>query len=537
MTNHTYDPHEHEPLPEGEEKAPPLTKTMGLVRWGILAAMGVFALVMLLSYFDLAPWSGGETGGVQYHCPMHPTYISSQPGDCPICGMSLVPMKNSADTVAVDAAHPMTPDTLQAKNRYACPMHPEVVSDTPSQCPKCGMNLELIAMSARPEAAPGKFTCPMHPEIVSDTMGRCPECNMFLEQVTDAGVTSGVPGLVPVTLESQRVQLIGVRTGTAEMRTVTQSSSYPGTITADESKIAKISVRTEGWIQKLYVNKTGEEVKQGETLFTLYSQDLYQAEQDYLSALNSTKQTGSDPFLVETRKQLVEAAKQRLNLLGLAENEISQLEKNGKASTEVPIHSPITGIVIEKNVTQGQAIMSDQSLFTVADLRQIWVLVDVYESDLADVEIGQDAAITLSAFPGDQFHGSVAFVYPTVSELTRTAQVRLHFQNPLLKLKPGMFAEVQLGSSGDPVLTVAREALMENGDRDYLFVVHGGTHFEPRLVTVGAKSDELVEILSGLSEGETVVTSANFLIDSESRLKAAIAGMGNTTNEHAGHGK
>lgn len=530
--NQAYDPHEHEPIPEGEEKAPPLTKTMGLVRWGILALMTLFALVMLLSYFDLTPWSGNDKAGLQYHCPMHPTYISSQPGDCPICGMSLVPMNNTADTVAMDTSHMMSHDT------YACPMHPEVVSDSAGQCPKCGMNLELVESPAAQQTHPGKFTCPMHPEIVSDTMGRCPKCGMFLELIAEAGTGAGVPGLVPITLESQRVQLIGVRTGTAQMRTITQSTSYPGTITADETKIANITSRVEGWVQKLLVNKTGQEVKQGETLFTLYSQDLYQAQQDYLTAIKSTKQGANDDLLVETRNQLVTAAKQRLNLLGLSANEIAQLEKNGKPSTEVPIQSPITGIVLEKNILPGQAIMPDQTLFTVADLRQIWVIVDIYESDLAHVQVGQDASITLSAFPGDQFHGSVAFIYPTVSEQTRTAQLRLQFQNPMLKLKPGMFANVQLGSTGESVLTVAREALMEDGDKDYVFVVHGRTHFEPRLVTVGAKSDEWVEIVSGLSEGETVATSANFLIDSESRLKAAIAGMGGTTQtDHTGHGK
>jgi Cu(I)/Ag(I) efflux system membrane fusion protein len=202
------------------------------------------------------------------------------------------------------------------------------------------------------------------------------------------------------------------------------------------------------------------------------------------------------------------------------------------------VRSPFSGYVLEKNVVEGQYIGPDQNLFSIVDLSKIWVLADVYERDLGKVKIGQKVRMTSTAYPGEPFEGKVGFMYPAVSEQTRTLKIRMEFANPALQLRPGMYAEVELEGSGEPVLAVSAEAVMDGGDLQYAFVVHNGTHFEPRLLTIGRRSNDFMEVLSGLSEGELVITSANFLIDSESRLKAAIAGMGGTQpNAHAGHGK
>jgi len=544
-----YDPADHEPLPEGEEEAPPLTHTMAIVRWFILGGMTLFALVMVLSYFGATPWGAESAGATQYHCPMHPTYVSSQPGDCPICGMSLVPIdaKVNADSAAA-AEHGTTHEgkpgrvSVAQPGQYYCPMDPEVASDTEGKCPVCGMFLEKLEHGM-------KFTCDMHPEVITDRPGDCPKCGMDLIPVSDSetGTPEGasgdmgqapVPGLVPVTIEPQRLQLIGVRNGKVKRRSLDGGSRLVGYVTPDESRVSNLNIRVSGWVQKLFVNETGQKVSAGQELLTVYSQDLYQAQQDFLAAMQSAGRPGTDSMLAATRRQILDAARDRLRLLGAPEEEITRLESTGEVRAELPLRSPVTGIVLEKTVLAGQFIGPDQTLFTVADLRNVWVLADVYEADLAGITIGQRAVITLAAYPGEEFSGKVSFIYPTVSAETRTLKVRLELDNPEMKLRPGMYADVRLQSAQEEILGIPRDAIMDGGHMAYAFVIHNGTHFEPRLITVGRTSGEYAEVLSGLAEGETVVTSANFLIDSESRLQAAISGMGGTAvDAHAGHGK
>ncbi|MBI5265932.1 MAG: efflux RND transporter periplasmic adaptor subunit [candidate division Zixibacteria bacterium] len=549
--------HEHdEPMPEGEEQAPPLTHAMGIVRWFLLIGMTLFALTMLLTYFGATPWANSSQKSAMYHCPMHPTYVSSQPGDCPICGMSLVPIEGDTTKPAATATGNMQmadSSAVKAKpGQYTCPMHPEVISDTAGKCPKCGMFLEqVLADSTSVVAKPGQYTCPMHPEVISDKPGECPKCGMDLELVKEATAPSSghaehggsmgestVPGLVSVTIEPQRLQLINVRTGTVQKRALGSVTQIVGYVTPDETRLSNVTVRINGWVQKLNVNETGQQVAKGETLLTIYSQDLYQAEQDYLLAYASTLRKGGDSTLASTRSQLLDAARERLSLLGLGESDIAALERSGRAEAAIPLRSPLNGVVLEKSVLAGQAINSSQPLFTIADLSTVWVLADVYESDLAGIRVGQKAEMTVTADPNQIYEGVVSFVYPTVSEQTRTLKVRLSFANPNMKLRPGMYAQVALAGSSGAVLAVPHSAVMDDGKLPYLFVVHGGTHFEPRKITVGRSSDEWAEVLSGVSEGDTVLTSANFLIDSESRLKAAISGMGGApADEHAGHRK
>ncbi len=506
-THVEYNP-DDEPMPEGSEEAPPFTHTMSIVRWVILIAMTLFALTMVLTYFGATPWAQNAGSAVQYHCPMHPTYVSSQPGECPICGMNLVPVGSEAktDTVAIADSHMAKP------GQYTCPMDPQIVSDTAGKCPICGMNLELVT------AAPGDDM--KHAGHTAD-LGSAP-----------------VPGLVPVTIEPQRLQLIGVRTGTVTRRNVSNTTPLVGYVTPDESKVSNLTVRVSGWVQKLNVNETGQRVTKEQPLLTLYSQDLYQAEQDFLAALSMTRQDGTDAALAITHNQILDAARERLRLLGLTTDDITQLENSGTARPEISLRSPYDGVVLEKNVNDGQQVTPDQRLFTIADLRTIWVLADVYEADIASVRIGQPTTMTIAAYPNEQFTGKVSFIYPTISEQTRTLKVRIEFANADFRLRPGMYAQIELAGGADEVLAVSRDAVMDGGEIAYAFVIHNGTHFEPRLIKIGRSTGDYVEVQGGLSEGETVVTSANFLIDSESRLKAAISGMGGAqADPHAGHGK
>ncbi len=544
--SHHDDLYEEEPLPEGEEKAPPLTHTMGIVRWVILGAMTLFALIMILSYFGMTPWSESSGGAQQYHCPMHPTYISSQPGDCPICGMSLVPISSKVDVdSAAQAEHGAAhgKESIAKPGQYYCPMDTEVASDTAGRCPICGMHLEKFE--------PGmKFTCEMHPEVVTDRPGDCPKCGMDLmpletDAATSAPVTHAtgmgsapVPGLVPVTLEPQRLQLIGLKTGMVERRQIGEALKLVGYVSPDESKIANVNTRISGWVQKLAVDQTGQRVTKGEPLMTVYSQELYQAIQDHLLALKSSTQATADTAYSTTRHQILEASRERLRLLGLSADEIAATEISSKSASDIVIQSPFDGYVLEKSVVQGQFVTPSQNLFTIADLRTVWILADVYESDLASVRSGQTATMKVAAYPDYQFEGKVSFIYPTVSPETRTLKVRLEFANPNMRLRPGMYADIYLSSGTSSVLAIPREAVMDGGEISYAFVVAGEGRFEPRRITTGKGSGDWVEVTSGLKEHETVVISANFLIDSESRLQAAISGMSGTQSDpHAGHGK
>jgi Cu(I)/Ag(I) efflux system membrane fusion protein len=552
MTNdHSpHDLHDHEPLPEGEEEAPRFTHTMAIVRWIILIAISLFALVMILGYFNLTPWANDKAVATQYHCPMHPTYVSNQPGECPICGMSLVPIDKEGKEIPVgnpaggSDSSPKSDQQMTAQpGQYTCPMHPEVISDTPGKCPKCGMDLEQVPAVARP----GQYTCPMHPEVVSDTPGKCPKCGMDLElvkektgasaeqsQQTMANMGSApVQGLVPVTIEPQRLQLIGVRTGVVARRSLSGSLRIVGFIAPDESRVANVHVRFSGWVKGLNVDQTGQLVKAGEKLLSVYSQDLYQAEQDFILTRDGAARVSGNGSSPETGGELVDASRQRLALLGVPADELARLETAAVPSLELPVLSPYSGYVLEKNVFDGQYIGPGQNLFTIADLSRVWVLAEVYENDLSRIQVGESVRMTTTAYPNESFEGSVAFIYPTVSEQTRTLRLRVEIANPSLRLRPGMYAEVELDGQGDAVLAVPSDAVMDDGTRQYAFAVRNGIHFEPRLLQTGRSSDDWIEIISGLAEGEQVVTSANFLIDSESRLKAAIAGMGATTDTNA----
>lgn len=583
-----HDPHDHDRMGEGEEAPPPFVKTMAAVRWLILGTLSLFALVMILSYFGLTPWANASSTSKQYHCPMHPTYVSSQPGDCPICGMSLVEIdagghevaaheesmddsvgtsKNESKAMPGQYTCPMDPEVVSdsagrcpkcgmhleqvpaVAGKYTCPMDPEVVSNVPGKCPKCGMNLEQVL------AVGEKYTCPMHPEVISDGPGECPKCGMNLvpmgmdsdsevghsDHVEDHTGNLGsapVPGLVPVTIEPQRLQLIGVRTEKVGLQSLDQKLRLVGYLTPDETRISTVYLRIDGWVQQLFVNETGQEVREGQPLVSIYSQQLYEAEQNLVQASSIASQSSDDSLLSTTRRELLNAATERLRLLGVPEEELKTILMRGSATPILTLKSPFSGVVLEKSVFEGGFISPNQNLFTIADLSTVWILADVYEMDISSIRLGADAGVSVDAYPGEVFPGKIDYFYPTVSEKTRTGKVRIVLRNPEIRLQPGMYATVQIRNGGNKALAISSEALMDGGEVQYAFVVHGGTHFEPRQVKIGRRSDDWVEVISGLQEGEAVVSSANFLIDSESRLKAAIAGMGSTKQDaHAGHGR
>jgi membrane fusion protein, copper/silver efflux system len=504
---------DNEPLPEGEEAPPPYIRTMAVIRWIILGGLSLFALIMILTYFGLTPGMAGETKAVQYRCPMHPTYISNQPGECPICGMNLVPIdKDSTMNMDPDSAAKSEHQEMDMKTeaiQYTCPMHPEIISDKPGECPKCGMDLVPVEKTESTQVEP-----PME----------------------KMDMASPVPGLVSVTIEPERLQLINIRTALATRNSFGDKIRAAGYITPDESRITNVHTRISGWVSKLYADQTGQYIKKGEPLLAVYSQDLSQARQEYLTALGNTENKQSDSSLANIENQIVSAIRERLINMGLADDDIKQLADEKKATSDIILRSPVSGHIIEKNIASGQFVDPGQNLFTISDLSHIWVLANIYETDLNKIKIGQNAVLKSDITSSAPIDGKVAYIYPTISDKTRAAQIRLEFNNPSLNLKPGMYVDVELDYGGSDALVVPADAVLDGGELQYLFVVHDKIHFEPRLVKVGQTFDDYVEILSGIMEGEEVLTSANFLIDSESRLKAALSGMGGTsTTAPSGH--
>jgi Cu(I)/Ag(I) efflux system membrane fusion protein len=366
----------------------------------------------------------------------------------------------------------------------------------------------------------------MHPAYTSDKPGDCPICSMSLEKV-DAGDAAGdvaggnVPGLVSVQIPSERTQLIGVRLARAEAGSIGEGSTLVGFVAPDETRLKRVQLRVAGWVQDLTVNRTGEFVKKGQPMLSLYSPELYQSEREYLIAMGEgAGAAGHDAGAHE-------AARARLRLLGVPDDEVARLERERTASSRLALRSPVTGTVLERNLLEGQYVGADTPLFTVADLSRVWVLVDLYEMDLGRVKVGDAARFTADGLPGRTFDAKIDFIYPTVSSETRTLKARLSLGNRDGLLRPGMYGRVEVSTSrGGTALVVPAEAVVNTGEVSYVFLARGGGRFEPRRVWTGGGDGDRITVLRGLAEGDTVVASASFLIDSESRLKAAIAGIG-----------
>jgi Cu(I)/Ag(I) efflux system membrane fusion protein len=286
-------------------------------------------------------------------------------------------------------------------------------------------------------------------------------------------------------------------------------------VAVDETRLYKISTKFDGYIEKLYVNVTGQQIRKGQPLFSVYSPDLLSTQQEYLLAMRAATQAPS----------LLAAARQRLLLWDVTPAEIRQLERTGAARKSITIYSPTNGYVLNKLAVEGARVTPGEPLFEIANLDHVWIQADVYESELQYIRLGASATTTLSYIPGRTWMGRVTFIAPTVDPLTRTVKVRSEFDNADGALKPEMFGEVTIQQPAREVVVVPDSAVLQTGTRSVVFVVNDDGTFEPREISVGTKTEQVYEVRSGLAAGEKVVTQANFLIDSESRLKAALAQM------------
>lgn len=330
-----------------------------------------------------------------------------------------------------------------------------------------------------------------------------------------------------MTIAPERLQSIGVKFQEAARRLLDKLIRTVGHVEIDERLVGRVNLKFAGWIDELLVIAIGDHAKKGQILFTIYSPDLVATQEEYLLAMQGLKELGHSEFLEVSRgaHDLLEATRRRFQLWDITEEHIQELEQTGKVFRTLPIHSPITGTVIRMEARAGTFVTPGTELYFIADLSRIWILADIYEYELPFIKLGQGATVTLSYDPNRILHGHVAFIYPTLDQKTRTVKVRFELDNPDEMLKPGMYANVELKVPLGTKLVVPRDAILESGERHLLFIHHGGGKLEWRTVKLGVRAGDWVEVADGLKEGDHIITSANFLIDSESRLKAAVSGM------------
>jgi RND family efflux transporter MFP subunit len=435
----------------------------------------------------------------KYHCPMHPGYISDKPGDCPICGMKLVPMESQVSPEAAAKEGPTGHETAGAPARkkerkilyWTDAMNPGARYDKPGKAPD-GMDL-----------------VPVYEEESADATG------------------PSVPGYAPVKIPPERLQMMGVTTEKAQVMSLEQSIRTVGMISADETRISHVHTKFEGFIEQIYVNFIGQQVRAGQPLFSVYSSELVATQKEYILALQARdqwKKSGTEVRLPGVN--LVESARQRLSLWDISPDQIAHIEKTREPIRALTIYSPVNGIVTAKTAVQGNRVMPADTLYDLTDLSSVWVLADLYEINVRFVKIGDPATISLSYDPGRVFKGRVSYIDPNVDEKSRTVKVRIVLENSSGALKPDMYTEVVLGGQLGRGIAVPESAVMGTGEREIVFIARGDGLFEPREVKTGVKVRGYYEIKKGVAEGESVVTGANFLLDSESKLKAAITGAG-----------
>lgn len=401
---------------------------------------------------------------------------------------------------------------------------------------------------ASKEAAPASYFCPMHPQIVSDRQGDCPICNMRLvtaelppeeaearmrEEAAAGGATGqstevggeGAPqGYSTITINTEKQQLMGLKLVAATGEPIDATIRTVGRITPDERRIHHVHTRYEGYVEEVFADFEGKRVRAGEPLASIYSPDVLATQEEYLLAYRASKEAEArDGEAPAYTRELLDAARRRLLLWQISPHDIETIEREGTPIRALNLFAPISGVVTARIAFHGMKVMPADALFDLVDLSRVWVVADVYEQDVSRVAEGAPATITLSHAPGRSWIGHVSYVYPTVEENTRTVKVRVEADNADGALRPGMFADVVLSGGARDAITIPDEAVLDSGLRKIVFVHTGEGRFEPREVTTGTRAGGRYEIVRGLAEGESVAASANFLLDSESRLRAAIS--------------
>jgi membrane fusion protein, copper/silver efflux system len=456
----------------------------------------------------------------------------------------------------VSNEHTAAAPTNSAQERkpvfYRNPMNPEITSPVPA---KDSMGMDYVPVYAdvdAPQETERKvlfYRNPMNPDVTSPVPAKDSMGMDYVPVYADAGSGSGEPAGT-VKIDPVTEQNIGVRTAKVVQQSLSHTIRTIGRVDYDEERMVRLHPKVEGWIEELFIEKTGEQVEEDTMLLSIYSPQLVTSQQEYLLALNNlqTLAASKQEDIRRGAEQMVKTSRERLELLDVPEHQIRELEESRETRKTLHIHSPFRGIALNIGMREGQYVTPKTELFMLADLSRVWVYADIYEDDLPWVEEGDEVTMELNGIPGRIFTGQLTYVYPYAEARTRTIKVRLEFDNPDLLLKPEMYANVTIHArSQQDAVVIPSEAVVRSGMREQVFVVRGPGKFEPREVKLGVSSEGLVQVLEGVEPDEVVVTSSQFLIDSESKLREATAKMlesaattqqtGEQTPEEMNHGE
>ncbi len=504
---------------------------------------GVLAILLVSDPFDLHPVDGwfarltGQTAAETesaaaaqdqaslWTCPMHPHILEENPGECPVCGMTLVPVKGGAATAGE------SPASEREILFYRNPMDPTITSPVPA---KDEMGMDYVPVYADEAKAPGGgereilfYRNPMDPTITSPVPAK-DEMGMDYVPVYSDEVDEAMAAGTTVSIDPAVVQNMNVQTALATRGQLTHEIRTVGYLEYDQERMVTVTTKYSGLVEKVYVNYVGEPVQKGQPLFEIYSPELVQTEQELLSAIEYAKRLkGSSEDVRRRSETLVDAARTRLSYWDISPEQVQRLEETGEIFRTLKVVSPSAGLVMKRMAgLEGMAVKPGMEAYHIANLSSLWLSVEVFEDQVAWIREGTPAEVTFTYFPGETFRGTVRFIEPEFSDKTRTLRVKLEIPNPGGRLRAGMFATVSFQPVATPdAITVPSHAVLMTGQRNLVVVDLGGGRFAPRPVTLGHRGAERVEILEGLEEGERVVTSAQFLIDSEASLQEAIQKM------------
>jgi len=460
-------------------------------------------VIFMAGFISACAEKDQNESAVQYQCPMHPTYISDKPGSCPICGMDIVPIEKNKAGSSEKTAETST-STKQAaepeKNKiekplsgdrkilfYRNPMDPSISSHVPA---KDEMGMDYVPVYSDEISPPDK----------------------------------GVKGFATVTIDEKGIRLAGIQVAEATKQKLVGDIRAVGLVKPDETMVRHVHTKNSGWIEKLYVNTTGQLVKAGQPLLTIYSPQLLGSQEEFLRARENAMRfaNSSIPEVQKGGEDLLKAARRRLELFDVPETLIKEIERTGMPKRTVTLLAPVSGFVTAKGVYEGQQVEPGMELFTITDLSKIWIEADFYEFEAHLIRLGQKALFTFPYNPKAEKTGRISYIYPYLDPQSRTLKARFEFQNEDFSLKPEMYVNVSMKIETSDSVVVPDSSVMNTGLRQIVFVGIGEDRFEPREVKVGYRSGGLAQIISGVGAGEKVVVRANFLLDSESRVRAAI---------------
>ena len=463
-----------------------------------------------------------------YVCPMHPQIVKGEEGNCPICGMDLVLKEPMEEEKVVEKKKPkkitmddVKDDTVVEHSKrhsdpnYVCPMHPQIVKGEEGSCPICGMDLVLNEQAVeepKKSSEPKEkkilyWVAPMDANFRRDEPGQSP-MGMDLVPVYDEGMDDSDDGLPRITINASTAQNMGVRIEKAKMTELSRTIKTIGSVTYNEDSIHHIHARASGWVEKVYTNSLGDPVEKGKTLLEFYSPDIAAAQKDLVVANRAGSSLGK-------------ASRTRLRDLNVPKSVIDRVSRTGKSQNRIPIVANHAGVVTQIGIKNGMYITPKTEIYTIADLSSVWIIVDVFEHQLTWVKVGNKAEIQVQGVPGKTWEGKVDYIYPELNPKTRTLKVRLTIDTPKKILKPNMFANVTLFTNSKQALTVPSESIIYYENSPRLVKVVAENKYQPIEVKIGMKSNGQVEILEGIEDGDEILVSGQFMIDSESNLQAS----------------